>query len=53
MMFPDYRIAATYSQDKTKVRYIQHGIASYIKQMLLYNVNNTPYTFKFDESASS
>ena len=54
MMLPDSRIAAIYSQGKTKVRYnIQFGIAPYIKQMLLYDVNNTPYTFRFDESTSS
>ena len=54
MMFLDSRIAASYSQGKTKLRYnIQFGIAPYIKQMLLYDVNNTPYTFQFDESTSS
>ena len=53
-MFPDSRIAPSYSQVKTKVRYnIQFGIAPYIKHMLLYDVNNIPYTFKFHESASS
>ena len=51
-MFPDSRIAASYCQVKTKVRYnIQSGIAPYIKHMLLYDVNNIPYTFKFHESA--
>ena len=54
IMFPGSRIAAYYSQGKTKVRYnIQIGIAPYIKQMLLYDVNKTPYTFKFDKSTSS
>ena len=53
-MFPESRFAANYSQGKTKIRYnIQFGIALYIKQMLLYDVNKTPYTFKFEKSTSS
>ena len=53
-MFPHSRIAASYSQGKTKIRSnIQFGIAPYIKQVLLYDVNNMPYTFKLDESTSS
>ena len=53
-MFRDTRIAESYSQGKAKARYSIHfGIAPYIKQVLLFDVNNTPYTFKFDESTSS
>ena len=31
----------------------QYGIVPYVKQMVLHDVNNTPFTFKFDESTSS
>ena len=49
MMFP-----ASYIQGKTKVRCnIQFGIAPYIKQIILYDITNTPYIFKIDESTSS
>ena len=54
IMFPDSKIAQSYRQGKTKFRYnIQYGIAPHIKQMLIYDVNNTPFTFKFDESTTS
>ena len=54
IMFPDSKIAQSYRQGKTKFRYnIQYGIAPHIKQMLIYDVNNTPFTFKFDESTIS
>ena len=54
VMFPDPKITQSYCQTKTKVRYnIQYGIAPYVKQMLIYDVSNTPFPFKFDESTSS
>ena len=54
IMFPDSKIAQSYRQSKTKVRYnIQYGIAPHVKQMLIYDVSNTPFTFKFDESTTS
>ena len=54
-MLPDSQIAAaSYSQGKTKVKYnIQFGIAPHVKQLLIYDVNNKPFTFKFDETTSS
>ena len=53
-MFPDTKIAQSYLQGKTKVGYnIQYGIAPHVKQMLIYDVNNTPFIFKFDESTTS
>ena len=52
-MFSGSRIAQRYRQGKAKVRYkIQYDIAPHAKQMLIY-VNNTPFTFKFDESTTS
>ena len=54
IMFPDAKIAQSYLQGKTKVRYnIQYGIAPHVKQMLIYDVNNTPFIFKFNESTTS
>ena len=53
-MFPDSKITQSYRQGKTKVRYnISYGIAPHVKQMLIYNVNNSAFTFKFDESTTS
>ena len=53
-MFPDSKIAQSYRQGKAKVRCeIQYGIAPHAKQMLIYDVNNTPFTFKFDGSTAS
>lgn len=31
----------------------QYGIVPYVKQMVLHDVNNNPFTFKLDESTSS
>ena len=53
-MFPDSKIAQSYRQGETKVRYnMQYCIAPHVKQVLIYNVNNTPVFFKFDESTTS
>ena len=50
-MFPEYKYAQSYCQGKTKVKYnFQYGIAPHVKQMIIYDVNNTPFT---DESTSS
>ena len=32
--------------------YINIGIAPYVKEKLIYNVRNTLYTFKFDETTN-
>ena len=54
ILFPDSKIAQSYRQGKAKVRCnIQYGIAPHVKQMLIYDVNNTPFTFKFDERTTS
>ena len=42
-MFPDSKIGQSYSQDKTKIRYnIQYVLAPYVKQILMYLINNSP-----------
>ena len=52
-MFPDSNIAKSYAQSETKMKYmIQFGLAPYLKEKLIYDVNNTPFTFKFDETTN-
>ena len=52
-MFPDSMIAKCYQQSATKVKYaIQYGIAPYVKEKLIYDVRNKPFTFKFDETTN-
>ena len=51
-MFPDSMIAKSYQQS-TKVKYIiQYGIAPYVKEKLIYDIRNKPFTFKFDETTN-
>ena len=52
-MFPDSEIAKKYEQGDTKIKYnIQFGIAPYLKEKLIYDVKNKPFTFKFDETTT-
>ena len=52
-MFPDSAIAASYSQSYSKIAYmLKYGIADYLKNELLFDVKNVPYTFKFDETTT-
>ena len=52
-MFPDSKIAASFSQEETKVKYnIQYGIAPCIKESLIKDLFNRPLTFKFDETTT-
>ena len=52
-MFPDSKIAATYKQNKTKMKYtIQYGIAPYFKELLKDDLKNTAYSCKFDETTN-
>ena len=52
-MFPDSQIAANYSQEETKSKYVtQFGLAPFIKEELINDVKKTPYSFKFDESTT-
>ena len=47
-MFPDSEIAKNYQQSETKIKYsIQYGIAPYLKQKLIYDYKDKPFTFKF------
>ena len=51
-MFPDSQIAAKYSQ-KTKFKYVaQFGLAPFVKDELIADVQKSPYSFKSDETTN-
>ena len=53
-MFPDSSIAKSYQQGRTKVKYVlQFGIAPYIKDLAMLDVQGKPFAFKFDEATTS
>ena len=53
-MFPDSNIAKQFNQQETKTKYtIQFGIAQYVKEKLILDVSNKPFSFKFDETTTS
>ena len=53
-MFPDSAIAVSYSQQETKTKNtVQFGIAPFVKNQLVQDVSNRPFTFKFDETTTS
>ena len=50
-MFPDSEIAKNYQQGATKIKCnIQFRIAFCVKESVLYDVANVPFSFKFDET---
>ena len=52
-MFPYSNIAKSYSQEETKGKYtIQFGIAPHISELLLNDLSNMPFIFKFDETTT-
>ena len=50
VMFPDSKIPRGYKQSKTKSKYTIH--LSIFKKLLLEDLNDTVFTFKFDESTT-
>ena len=53
-MFPDSNIAKQFDQQETKAKYTkQFGIAQYVKEELILDVSNKPFSFKFDETTTS
>ena len=53
-MFPDSNIAKQFNQQETKAKYtIQFGIAQYLKEKLILDVSNKPFSFKFEETTTS
>ena len=52
-MFPGSEIAKNKPAVRSKIKYsIQYGIAPYLKQKLIYDVKDKPFTFKFDETTN-
>ena len=53
-MFPDSAIAKSYKQGETKVKYcLQYGIAPHFKGMIVKDLANSLFAFKFDETITS
>ena len=53
-MFPDSKIAQSYKQSSTKIKYvIQYGMAPYVVELLLKGFENKSFTFIFDETTTS
>ena len=52
--FPDSAIAKSYKQGEAKVKYcLQYGIAPHLKDPIVKDLANSPFTFKFDETTTS
>ena len=52
-MFPDSKIAKSYSQGETKVKYvIQFGIALYIKELILDHIKGKPFSLLLDNTTT-
>ena len=52
--FLDSAIAKSYRQGEAKVKYcLQYGIAPHLKDLIVKDVANSPFTFKFDETTTS
>ena len=52
-MFPNSKIAESYQQQETKLKYLlQFGIVPYIRKKLLMEVKDQALCFKFDESTT-
>ena len=52
-MSPDSEIAKNYQMSATKVMYIiRHGIAIYVRNDLKKEIDDRPFTFRFDESTT-
>ena len=53
-MLPDSNIAKQFTQQETKAKYtIQCGKAQYVKEKVISDVSNKPFSFKFDETTTS
>ena len=53
IMFPDSEIAKSYKGGQTKVKYcLQHGIAPHVKDLIVKDLADSPFTFKFDETTT-
>ena len=54
IQFPDSNIAKNYEIEETKAKYfIQFGIYPHLRSILLEDMKNMPFTFRFDETTTS
>ena len=54
LMFPGHPAAENYKCSSTKSAYLlQYGVAELLKEDLMKDIRGVPYTFKFDETATS
>ena len=54
IQFPDSDISKNYKMEETKAKYfIQFGIYQHLRSMLLEDLKNMPFTFRFDETTTS
>ena len=53
-MFSDSEIAENYQKGETKIKYfVQFGMAPYIKVMLIFDIDKTPFSFLFYKTTNS
>ena len=53
-LFPDSQIAAKYYQGETKPKYVvQFGLAPFVEDELITDIQKTPYSLKFVETTNS
>ena len=53
-MCPDSQIAKNFNQQETKAKYtLQFGIAPYIKDKIISDISDKPFSLKFDETTTS
>lgn len=53
LMLPGFKIARSYKQGESKVRYsIQYGVAPYIKEQLLEDLRSSRFSFAFHRSTT-
>lgn len=53
-MFPDSNIAKNYTMSETKLKYLlEFGVAPYLREMLIVDMQAAPFSFLFDETTTS
>ena len=53
-MFPDWKIAQSYRQGQTKMKYVlQYGIAPFVKEQMIRDFKLQLFSFKFDKTTTN
>lgn len=53
-MFPDSEIARNYGMSESKIKYVlAFGVAPYVRERLIDDLQSCPFTFLFDETTTS